>query len=91
MNPSVASVVFGKFCQKPVPDSHKKDDAMESSYQREHLLRLTTVAKSRSSRGQVLVRFELEVFANPSYKFSRLLPCFDNESFGAGKYRRADV
>ena len=35
MNPSVASVVFGEFCQKRVPDSHKKDDEVEASYQRE--------------------------------------------------------
>ena len=86
MNPSVASVVFGKFCQKRVPHSLKKDDEMESSYQPEHLLRLTPPLPDHVRRDvQVLRRFELEEeFANPSHEFSRLLPYFDNESFGAG-------
>jgi hypothetical protein len=75
MNPSVASVILGKLCQKRVPDSHKKDDEMESSYQREHLLGLTTVSPNHVRRDvQVLGRFELEeVFENLSYDFSRLL------------------
>ncbi|EDR05167.1 uncharacterized protein LACBIDRAFT_303584 [Laccaria bicolor S238N-H82] len=51
MNPSVASVVLGKFCRERVPGLHKKDDETKSSYQREHLLRSTTVLPDHVRRG----------------------------------------